>query len=149
MLLVFDLDETLISTRRASLEAYHSCGVEPPADFHTRPWQEWCSYEDHEAKQDALPRFLPLYVEFLPCYHMIYRFTGGIILTNAARRSIETLYKVLPETRDWNIISEMKPAMKFDWLSSREPGIYFDDNTLLVDRLRRETRWQAIDTSRF
>lgn len=147
MHLVFDLDETLISTREANFRAYVSCGITPPVDFHVRPWQEWCTHEQHEAKQDALPEFLPKLIRLLPCYTHIFAKTGGIVLTNASKRSLDTICRALPVVCSWNILSEKTPAMKLEWLRKTPPGLYFDDNTQLIENIRRETRWQAVDVS--
>lgn len=147
MHLVFDLEGTLVSTREANRRAYMLCGVTPPDDFHIRPWQEWCTRKQHEDKQDVLPGLMREHIALLPCFYVVYSKTGGLVLTNAAERSLNAICDAMPVIRTWTIYPEHTPEMKLSWLKSRPTGVYFDDNTKLIEKIRRETRWQTVDVS--
>lgn len=153
MRLVFDLDGTLIETREANLAAYRSIGIEPPGDFHIRPWQEWVSPENHEKKQDVLPRFMLEHSKLLPAHAILAAMAGECncqVLTNASDRTLEIVRVLFPVFRRYTIRNNMSPDMKLEFLKSRAAsGIYFDDNEELVERVRKETRWQAVSVSQF
>lgn len=148
MRLVFDLDGTLVRTREANQAAYASIGVDPPIDFDVRPWQEWCSPEDHARKVEVFPKYLATMATTLPTLSIL-RATGGSILTNCHRKSWEAIKTVFPELRAYVIFYEKTPDEKISLLNAGKPGVYFDDSPSMVRRVREETAWQAIDTSGF
>lgn len=150
---VFDLDNTLVYTRLANQVAYRYVGVEPPPDFHVRPWQQWCSPEDHDKKADALPRLLAQHAYLLPSFGILQAL-GGEILTNASQASYDATVAVFPLVGQYRATISMTPADKLEWLlreqdTAQSPGIYLDDSTELVEQVRSRTRWQALDTSGF
>lgn len=158
MHLVFDLDETLVATAEANRAAYKSLGVEPPANFHQIPWQDWTTAHLHDQKQERLPLYLKqkVYNKLLPCFRLFWHNTQiSTILTNASDKSMETIVDCYPALRYHKdrIFNNMKPDQKFDWLLDNEgPGIYFDDNSSLIERikqLRDVTKWQTVDVSEF
>lgn len=148
MKLVFDLDGTLVRTREANLEAYRSLGVDPPQDFDVRPWQEWCSPEDHERKLVVYPKYVRMLATLLPAYRLLEA-SGGTILTNSNRKSLDAVVAVFPQLAVYACLFEHTPDMKLNLLRRAKPGVYFDDSTSMVRRVREETAWQAIDTSGF
>jgi len=141
---VFDLDETLVSTREANLRAYKHIGVEPPEDFHVRPWQSWTTKELHDQKGEVLGEFVWDHVQLLPTFRIL-RATKGTILTNAAGRTLQHIVKVFPEIGLYNKIIERAPFEKILWLQQQvEPGVYWDDNADFCEQVRSATEWQAV-----
>lgn len=139
----WDLDGTLIMTRDANWYAYLHLGVTPPADFHIRPWQEWCTQSIHDQKGDIIGSYLRRYARPTPMLQ-IFRQTGGVILTNASRPVIRHLTGMFDELRNAEIHSGLRPEQKIEWLRNNEPGVYFDDSESTVQMVRERTRWSAI-----
>lgn len=150
---VFDLDGTLVDTRAAHEAAYREVGVEPPEDFHIRPWQDWCHERVHSEKNALLPRHLAQTARLLPAFKILEAM-GGEILTNASEESFAAIVAVFPALSQYRATRGKTPKEKFLWLleqqgDSMSPGVYLDDNEGLVRQVRRQTRWQALSTSGF
>jgi hypothetical protein len=144
---VFDLDETLVATKKANYEAYLSIGVVPPEDFWKTPWESYCSKAVHDKKQSAFKRELMLHGDWLPCYELL-KYYGGQIITNASDRSVEIVTEVFPPLRRYKITNNLSHDKKIDWLQNAKPiGVYWDDQCEFIKRVREETKWQAIDVS--
>lgn len=144
MRLVFDLDETLVHTKEANRQAYACVGAWPPQDFHVRPWQEWCGKDTHERKMQVLDKFRGLMTPG-PAFYLLVR-AGGSILTNASTGSLSVILGAFPVLREFETYHEHDPEMKIRWLRTETPGAYFDNSLRMVERVRRETGWQAVCT---
>lgn len=138
---VFDLDGTLVHTRSANLAAYQELGVTPPPDFHTRPWQEWCTPEVHRAKGLIIGRYLKVASAATPLMG-VFEQIGHTILTNASDEVVSALCDLYEPLRRANIL-HMKPDEKVAWLRKQPPGFYFDDSLETVHKVREQTRWVA------
>lgn len=141
--IVWDLDGTLVHTRAANLRAYRSVGVEPPEDFHVRPWQEWCSPADHDRKSEVVVEVLLRHAA--PTSLMaLHERLGGSILTSASPAVIHALVQRFPRIRSSLVEGSHTPAEKVQWLSQREPGIYVDDSERTLAMVRARTRWRTL-----
>ena len=146
MQFVFDMDGVLVETRRANILAYRSIGVQPPPDFHHRPWQEWVDEYKHRQKGDVLPEYLER-VGFLyeaPLY--LAEQLNGLILTNASKKSYETVCRLFPRLAAIPALHSMPPNDKIWWMSRQdEEGIYFDDNKAIAQRVSDEVHgWRGV-----
>ena len=148
MQLVFDLDECLVATREANRAAYASLGVTSPRISDHMPARYWMrNNEIYEKKHRVFPEYLRKMGRLLPTFNLLRR--DSVILTGTSTNSVLTICRVFPVFLDYVIIPDLSPDMKIEWLRRNETGIYFDDWSEFVERVRRETRWQSIDTSRF
>jgi len=152
MNIVFDLDECLVSTREAHAMAYRSLGVEP--DGLSRHLPAKCWMKDpvlYERKHEVFPGFLRQYGKILSTMPLFIRMSAdAVILTGTSRRSVDALIDWFPPL-EWaaEILTTMDSEDKIAWFNDHEPGVYFDDWTVFVERVREETKWQAIDVSGF
>lgn len=146
---VFDLDECLVSTRTAHEEAYKSLGVVPDGLSKHQPAKHWMKDPVlYERKHDIFPEFLRQHGKILPTLSLFQ--AGATILTGTSRRSVEALVVWCPVLKyAGEVLCGMDSDDKLGWLNDHEPGVYFDDYTLFIDRVRKETAWQAIDVSGF
>jgi hypothetical protein len=151
MNIVFDLDECLISTRMAHEEAYRSLGLVPSGLSKHLPAKFWMKDPVlYERKHDIFPQYLRRYGKILPTINFFLAVHAtATILTGTSRRSVDALVEWLPTLRGVPINCAMGPDEKIDWLNNNEPGVYFDDWTDFVARVRKDTKWQAIDVSGF
>jgi len=144
---VWDLDNTLVHTREAALQAYLLTGTVPPEDFHTRPWQTWCSEADRLSKEEAYPTALRAHARPTPLFDL-WRAKGGPIITNTSYTSVEVLCELFPELRQVPKGAGMTPDMKIDFLrmtgEAIGEGVYVDDSAETCRRVREETQWQTI-----
>lgn len=145
MIRIFDLDGVLVDTRRANLEAYRRAGIEPPADHHVRPWQEWCSPEDHERKGEHLLECLRDYGRKMPLMGEALRpGVPALVLSNASTRSLLALRQVFVLLGDLPIVWGVSSRRKAAWLAARyEYGEYWDDSLDVVAQVRRIPGWVA------
>lgn len=143
MLLVFDLDGTLIDSKRAVFEAYRKVGLFPPEDWWGKPFSAWSDdWRAHDRKNEYYPEMLLKYGRRLPCADLM-EITGGIILTGASREA--TLYALQFLNLGADTISGCDEAAKLRELERLgEFGIYFDDDYRFCQRVRELTKWQAI-----
>ena len=148
MRLMFDLDECLVSTRRANEEAYASLGVVSPPISRHQPARFWMTDPDVYARKHAVfPSFLAIHGKLLPSMNLLM--PGSLILTGTSERSVQAIRKQFPVFESYTILPGLGPEEKLSIMRSTEPGVYFDDWPEFVQRVRRETRWQAIDVSGF
>jgi len=145
---MFDLDECLVSTRRANEEAYASLGVVSPEISKYQPARLWMSDPVvYEKKHSVFPVYLLKYGRLLPACNFLV--AGSTILTGTSERSVQTIRDLFPLFKDFTIIPGLGPEEKLTILRSETPGVYFDDWPEFVKRVREETEWQAVDVSRF
>lgn len=147
--MVFDMDGVLVDTREANRQAYLRCGVVPPDDHHVRPWQTWCSPEQHDAKAEYFPDCLREYGRELPHLDLALsqsRDLPVVVLTNASTRSLEACRAAFPRLCLLPAVWDMRPEMKLAWLQScRMGGTYYDDSVAMVCRVREVCPgWTAI-----
>jgi phosphoglycolate phosphatase-like HAD superfamily hydrolase len=146
VLYVYDLDGTLIDSKRAVVEAYKAAGINPPDDFWGKPFSAWCDANvAHERKNDLYPEMLKKYGKRLPTADLMAE-TGGHILTGASYDA--TLYALgflgLMTVVDC-IYDSCDDATKLRQLEKLgESGFYFDDDFRFCQRVRELTKWQAI-----
>jgi hypothetical protein len=144
---IWDLDNTLVHTREAALQAYLFTGTTPPDNFHTRPWQTWCSPEDRELKERMYPTMLLQFARPTPLFDL-WKVKGGPIITNTAPTSVDVLRRMLPELNDVPIGAGMDPTSKVEYLQILSgdglTGVYVDDSAETCRRVREETKWQAM-----
>lgn len=149
MKLMFDLDECLVSTRKANEEAYASLGViSPPISKH-QPARLWMSDPVIYARKHAVfPSFLATYGKLLPAADLLVP-GKSLILTGTSESSVLAIRNQFPIFKGYTILPGLGPEEKLDIMQNVGPGIYFDDWSEFVQRVRKETRWQAIDVSGF
>lgn len=139
-MIVWDLDGTLVDTRKANLYAYESIGVTPPVDFDTRPWQDWCTEKDHNRKSDVIHLYLDKYARptvLMPWYRQV----GGTVLTNASWPVVKWCFEKFDLAP---VLHGYTPNMKVEWLAARPPGVYLDDSKRTIELVRRKTNWCAV-----
>jgi hypothetical protein len=145
MIQVFDMDGVLVDTREANEWAYRQCGVEPPPDHHTRPWQEWCTKEQHDAKAETFPEGLKLHGRELPLLEQALNASIAVVLTNASTLSLVAVLGAFPRLAQLPIVWNMRPDEKLAWLQARGPGYYWDDSEAFCLRAQKELpRWSII-----
>lgn len=147
--LVFDLDECLVATREANRAAYAAVGVSSPPVSDHMPARFWMYDKTlYERKHAVFPEHLARLGRALPTLELLR--PGSTILTGTSARSVAAIRDWWPPLREYEILSGMGPEDKIRWLSEQSrAGIYFDDWSDFVWRVRRRTRWQAVDVSRF
>lgn len=152
MQLVFDLDDTLIATREAKLQAYWEQvpglkeSVVPPSNFHEISWERWATKEQHQQMQMRLSRWLMWRSHELPAMRLLMA-AGGMILTSCSPGSLGLLTTRWPQLHRFPIVRVDNAYEKLQWLKDNEPthgGIYFDNDHDLLERVREETKWQTI-----
>ncbi len=152
MRLVFDLDECLVATREANRRAYLEVGFVVPdtPELRYRPASEWPTQptpEQRERKHDVFERHLRDRGRLLEAARLL-RLNSAIVLTGTSIRSVQSICRVFPQLGELVFHTGMTPEQKLVWLRSQtRTGIYFDDWTDMVRRVREETSWQAIDVT--
>lgn len=151
MNIVFDLDECLVSTRKAHEEAYRSLGLVPDGLSKHLPAKFWMKDPAlYERKHEIFPQFLRQHGKMLPTIQLFLAVRNHtFILTGTSQRSFNALVDWCPALQGVPALCTMGPEEKLAWLNDNEPGVYFDDWSEFVDRVRKETSWQAIDVSGF
>ena len=153
MLLAFDLDETLLDSRKAVYEAYHHVGVEMPLDAWGKPWRNWLDDEDaHDAKNYVYPEFLQKFGRPLPLRDLCVANPSSLILTGASKegasRSLEFLGLDVLDNRFFHSLSRSKKIetlRKITW--SQGKGLYFDDDKVTITLLNEANiGWSGIWT---
>ncbi len=148
MRLMFDLDECLVSTRKANEEAYASLGVASPPISKHHPARFWMNDVGmYERKHKVFPSFLAIHGRLLPAAKLLV--PDSLIVTGTSKRSVQAIVRQFPIFQRYTIIPGLGPEEKLDIMQSTDPGVYFDDWSEFVLRVREETKWQAIDVSGF
>ena len=143
--LVWDLDGTLVDTKQANRLAYKSLGINPPDDFHVRPWQEWCSEEVHDEKGKIIGRFILNHARPLQLLNVWEANGRGKIITNASTEAIQAIRNTFPQLADADIKGGLRSYEKTAWLRVYAPtGVYFDDSEKTIALVKEETRWTAV-----
>lgn len=149
MRLVFDLDECLVSTRRAHDAAFRAVGITMPTDENKfMPARFWLGdKEAYARKKEVFPQFAHM-IHRLPALDLLC--PGSVILTGTSEDSLAMLLQIFPELeRASDIRTRQSWQDKLKYFHENPEGVYFDDWTWFVKKVRRETRWQAIDVSGF
>lgn len=146
MMYAFDLDGTLIDSRKAVLQAYHDVGVTPPDDFFMKPWRDWLKDEEaHKAKNRRYLELIPMIRE-LPLMDLYRRLSSPLIMTGASRDAVKAIADHFGLASD-RIISEMNIRGKIRIMNqSRAPGIMFEDQPDAAETMRKETKWTICHT---
>lgn len=150
MLVAFDLDECLIATREAHERAFAAVGVQPPGgENRYKPARYWLhSQEAHDAKHVLFPEYALKWSHMLPACR--FARPGDYILTGTSERSFKVIAELYPHLKQMRPVAfGMGPDQKLEWMRCQPPGVYFDDWTEMVHRVRGETHWQSIDVSGF
>lgn len=143
----YDLDGTLIETRTANWMAYKQLGVEPPVDFHQRPWETWCARTVHERKNAILPSYAG-HMRMLPMFAFALHHKGTI-LSMCSEKAFELIIETFPRLRDIGPIHiGLSVDRRLSWLrNNQQEGtrrFYFDDSPSFCDILEREKiGWQT------
>lgn len=148
--LVFDLDETLVSTREAHRAAYRAAGIPVDEERDHLPARFWLHRNDLgklRAKHEAFPEFLRVLGKRLPAMGIFAQAASSQILTGTSFESVVALRGAFDELRSARVQYAMGPEDKIRWFLCRAPGLYFDDNANFVARVNQETTWRAIDVS--
>lgn len=149
MRLVFDLDGCCIANRQATFLAYKAAGVmDPPKDWFYK--SGWATEEQRLVKNRLYPSLLRKRGKILPAGRILLQ-TGGIILSGCSRDSLEIVLSAFPQFArpDIACLCEYSMEQKLEFLKREKPGVYFDDWTTMVERVKGETQWQVVNTSRF
>lgn len=152
--LVFDLDETLVSTREANRAAYAEVGVICPPVSDYCPVSQWPTPptpEQYVRKHEIFERHLRERGSTLPAIRFLSVIPSSVvILTGTSAHSVRTIRKVFPEIANYPVHSGMSGQDKIEWLCRQiQAGVYFDDWHVMIERVRKETRWQAVDVTTF
>jgi beta-phosphoglucomutase-like phosphatase (HAD superfamily) len=155
---LFDLDETLISSRSAIVEAYAEIGVIMPDDAWGKPWAEWLPQVcgdtrtaekihkmktmKYAAKIDTL-RILP---PGLCARRLISRAQSVGVLTAASRDSTYAIMNHILPGVSW--ISGLSWQMKREVLEKHGgPGYYIDDNEEQGRAITKDLDWTFVHYS--
>lgn len=143
---VFDIDGTLVNSRRAVYWAYSQAGIEMPEEAWGRPWHDWlidcCGGDEsraldiHRLKNkhylEGLDRFAdptPLAAmarQMVDSNYPVYVITGGS--QEAASIVLKLLGIDLSVLYDTGLSYATKAqALEALWLNSFPRGVYFDD----------------------
>lgn len=145
---VFDLDGTLVQTRKANLMAYQEVGVVPPDNFHQIPWNRWASKEQHDNKNVILKRTMKEYARRMPLLDVALQTIGAVVLTNASDPALDLLLEMFPELYNLTIYNRLSGAAKAQHILSLygndEKGVFYDDCLLTCQLVQQVTGWQVV-----
>ena len=145
--LVFDLDGTLVDTKKAVFEAYRYVGVNMPEDAWGKNWREWLTGPDaeklHKAKNTIYLKTVGLYAQPLELLPFVEK-AGYPVITGASMIAAETIaIKFAPKLRI--ALREATLDMKAKWLNDRRPGVYVDDDVRARSFIEEKTKWKTWD----
>jgi hypothetical protein len=149
MLYSFDLDGTLIDSREAVYASYVEVGVSPPADFFSRPWQEWLNDETlHNRKNVVYVQKIPL-IKPLPLMELYKDLRSRLhlptIMTGASKVAAHAIANYF--NLDHSLLySELTVTAKINMMNRTRSGIMFEDQRESAERMKRETRWTVCHT---
>lgn len=148
MQLIFDLDGCLVDTREAHRMSYEMAGVRfIPSDFYHTSSHGWATPEQRRLKAGFYEENLHKHGKLLPAADILFQF-GGLVMSGCSKESVDALLKVFPEFGSIGIMCEFSLDEKIKYLNLHDPGMYFDDWSVMLDRVRGETKWKAIDASK-
>jgi phosphoglycolate phosphatase-like HAD superfamily hydrolase len=132
MLFVFDLDGTLIESEAAVRAAYQAAGVTMPPGVWGAPVGDWCTPEQHAAKQEAYPQMLQQHASggrALPLWRWIPA-TGRVIVTGASEASALAALRWLDIPHHFLALTGADADAKARYISARmashNPVVYVD-----------------------
>lgn len=92
---IYDMDGTLVDTRKAIRMAYMRAGIKVPADAWGKTWRDWgCPEDVHKEKARLYPNFVREYGRILPAASLL-ALTGGRVLTGASLEAVTAVKEVL------------------------------------------------------
>ncbi len=152
MLIVYDLDGTLIDTRTANRLAYEAVDVSPPKDFHTLDWRLWTTPEIHDAKNKALRYTMTRSVRELPLMKVARRH-AAFVLSNISPAAF-SIVKDNVDLGSLRVSIGLVPADKVFMLQEieheiGEVGIYVDDSFFTCQMVAQMTSWQVLHAGKF
>lgn len=136
--LVFDLDGVLVDSREANRLAYQSIGIQPPPNFHVRPWQQWVTQDLHDMKNLALVSFAA-HIRPGPLWSLVK--SDCMVLSNCSPAAFEVILTAMPTLRVIDVTLGLDVSAKVNWLNMRKAGIYFDDSAETCAFVRANTEW--------
>lgn len=147
-MLVFDLDGTLVDTRRAVIEAYAHVGVTMPGWAWGMPWYKWLgSKQLHDAKSAVYPEMLKRYALKLRLYDVASRLYAPVITgaSDSAVRAVTGLFGPL------NVrMVEATTLRKVLFLARcKRTGTYIDDDEKVREQVEVNTRWTTASPQSF
>lgn len=148
---VFDLDGTLVDTRRAVLDAYGRAGVNMPEDAWGLPWQDWLitpegrpDFARHALKNAAYPDCVARLARRLDLLEFAVS-NRCPILTGASRPAVEAIEACFGVTLNVRGYS-MKVGDKVSWLRGEGDvySVYVDDDENARRTIRVATSWRVL-----
>lgn len=138
---VFDLDNTLVYTHTAVIQAYKAAGVIMPPEAWGRPWREWTTQDVHDRKCKLYPHILKRYAWtdelFLHAMSMY-----APVITGASEAAVIALRELFGEL---NVqLMEATRLDKVNWLNEHPVGIYVDDDEGTRALVKEGTSWEVM-----
>lgn len=157
---IFDLDGVLIDTKLAVKEAYKRVGVNMPEDAWGKPYEEWCSHEEHELKKEVYPQFVDFLATELPMLGVakdldLLPNCNVMILTGASASAVELLQSKFCFQKLRILCWGANTDTKLKCLASLPSGgVYFEDNPSIAKVMREELNrhslpWRIVCLSSF
>lgn len=160
---VFDLDGTLVDTRRAVFEAYKMAGAIMPDDAWGKPAREWLpqlvgekrAEAVHHLKVVAYPAMLVQYVKPLPLLGYALH-TESPIITGASANSVmivnSYVHQFLTHSRNKSLAIagfSLSALEKAEWLQREdrfytENHAYVDDDPAVRQIVKERTTWMVL-----
>lgn len=142
MVIVTDLDGTLVDTREAVLAAYREVGVEPPPGAWGRPWREWLDdISLHRRKNEIYPRHLHERAKALPALKLVQHAANEgarvIVLTAASEDAALVVFDRFHIVHNARLYAGLSLERRVEIAASlrrehTEPVIYLDDDAANV-----------------
>ena len=126
-MMVFDLDGTLVDTRKANWEAYRHINISPPDNFHQIPWQQWVTVTGHDAKNRVLPKFMKIHAKELPLLGVARLMEDKVIVSNISAAALESLIDCV-DLDEFNIFAGLDIRSKADRINFLRAEYYVDDS---------------------
>lgn len=142
---IFDLDGTLIDTKRAVQEAYRAAGVEMPESAWGLSAKEWLddqTGEIHKRKNQFYPGMLAQFAKPMPLLGFAIK-NQSTIITGASPEAVALIREI------FNIENPVFPNLdaraKVSFLLDRPVGLYVDDDIRTRRLIRTLTcRWTIL-----
>lgn len=136
-MLAYDLDGVLIYTRTANRDAYRMAGVEPPEDFHQRPWQSWTDQKTHDKKNRYLSQTLGASAYEMPYLKQACLQDDTIILSACSDRALALYRELFPRLRVLPIFNRLTLNQKIRALIDHQAKSYYDDSQFACRKIKR------------